>query len=443
MKFISRLLSLSIVASFFIVSCKKSIDVELPPVADTTSSNISAPLLEAFETGIKPGFNKAYTQLWSGLWLFEDASIGTSTLDKKRGEQSARLQGNGSIAMKFDVVNGAKMIVVASASFDVNPSSGWQLWVSENSGASYYQVGNTIATTAALKNDTFLVNIPSTVRISIRKVSGGANAINVDDITISNQLPQVVSNNDDYNMLMGNPSNATTDVVNANNYLMDKGYYILSYSRDRGIPNWVSWHLQSSDIGSASRQDDFRSDPDLPPTFYHVSNTSYSGSGFDRGHNCPSADRSSSVAANSATFLMTNMIPQAPYNNQQTWANLEDYSRTLVQQGNELFIIMGNYGVGGTGSNGSANTINNGNVTVPSNIWKVIVVLPSGSNDLKRVTSSTRVIAVITPNINTISSNWKTYRTSIDAIENATGYDLLSNVPASVQQVLEATVDNQ
>ena len=49
-----------------------------------------------------------------------------------------------------------------------------------------------------------------------------------------------------------------------------------------------------------------------------VSSTSYSGSGFDRGHNCPSADRTGSVADNTATFLISNMMPQAPRNNQQT-----------------------------------------------------------------------------------------------------------------------------
>jgi endonuclease G len=47
----------------------------------------------------------------------------------------------------------------------------------------------------------------------------------------------------------------------------------------------------------------------------------------------PFFGRTASVAANSETFLMTNMIPQAPVNNQQTWANLEAYGRTLVSQG--------------------------------------------------------------------------------------------------------------
>jgi endonuclease G len=80
------------------------------------------------------------------------------------------------------------------------------------------------------------------------------------------------------------------------------------------------------------------------------------------------------------------MIPQAPVNNQQTWANLEAYGRT--KSGYEVYIIMGCYGAGGTGSAGSATTINNGNITVPSNIWKVLVILPQGTYDVSRVTGT-------------------------------------------------------
>jgi len=139
---------------------------------------------------------------------------------------------------------------------------------------------------------------------------------------------------------------------------------------------------------------------------------------------------------------MDNMIPQAPRNNEQTWANLEEYGRSLVTAGNEIYVIMGSYGSGGTGSSGSATTVDGGLVVVPSNIWKVIVVLPNGNNDLSRITTSTRVIAVNTPNINTISTDWTQYITSVKAIENATGYTLLSNVPASIRSVLESKVDS-
>lgn len=139
---------------------------------------------------------------------------------------------------------------------------------------------------------------------------------------------------------------------------------------------------------------------------------------------------------------MTNMIPQAPNNNQRTWANLENYTRTVVDAGNEVYVIMGVYGVGGTGSKGFAETINNGNITVPNRIWKVIVVIPQGNNDLARVSAGTRVIAIDTPNDNGINSAWGNYRVSVDAIEAATGYNLLSELGDVIENSLESGVDN-
>ena len=169
---------------------------------------------------------------------------------------------------------------------------------------------------------------------------------------------------------------------------------------------------------------------------------SYTSSGFNRGHNCPSADRTNTVADNTATFLMSNMMPQAPRNNQQTWANLEDYCRTFLNTGNEVYIVCGSYGRGGTGTNGYATTLDNGRVTVPAHCWKVVVILPIGTGDATRVTTSTRIIAIDTPNDNSISTTWGTYRTSVDAIEAATGLDLLSAVPGNMQQQIEARVDS-
>lgn len=122
---------------------------------------------------------------------------------------------------------------------------------------------------------------------------------------------------------------------------------------------------------------------------------------------------------------------------------MESYSRDLVNQGKELYIISGGYGSGGTGSNGYATTIASGRVTVPARTWKVIVVL-DGSGSASSVTTSTRVIAVNMPNAQGIRyDDWRLYRVSVDSIESATGYNLLSNVSSSVQSVIESRVDNQ
>ncbi len=259
------------------------------------------------------------------------------------------------------------------------------------------------------------------------------------DTAVAPQRSKFIATNE--HLALGNPSNAVTDALNFNNYLMEKPQYVLSYNRAGGIPNWVSWHVSSNWLDSASRQDDFRADESLPGDWYQVSPGSYTNSGFDRGHNCPSADRTKSTADNSATFLMTNMIPQAPDNNRNTWANLEDYTRDLVDQGQEVYVIMGNYGSGGTGANGPALTINEGRVKVPKQIWKVLLILPAGEDDINRITQNTRIIAVDTPNSNGVHADWGLYRTTVDAIEKATGYNLFSEVPEQIQHVLEAQID--
>ncbi len=241
-------------------------------------------------------------------------------------------------------------------------------------------------------------------------------------------------------LTMGNPNGATADVNQPNNYLMEKPEFSLSYNRDRGAPNWVSWHLTDEWVGSLVRVDTFRPDPAVLPTWYRVQATDFSGSGFDRGHMTPNADRDkeTSIPINQATFLMSNMVAQAPDNNQGPWAELENFLRTLLPA-NELYIVSGPFGTGGAGSNGFANTIANGHVTVPSSTWKVVLVIPKGDNDVSRVTAGTRTIAVNMPNIQGIRSNpWETYLTTVDAVEALTGYDFFPNVPDAIENSIEA-----
>lgn len=248
----------------------------------------------------------------------------------------------------------------------------------------------------------------------------------------------------DDNMALGNPSNAATDPNSLNNYLMVKPQFVLSYNSSKGEANWASWHLSRAWKGTAARQDDFRKDPELPSNFFSPSSTSYSGSGYDRGHLCPSDDRDGSIADNSATFVMTNMIPQAPNLNRISWLALEDYGRKLITEGKEMYIVAGGYGTGGVASSTSslANTINNGQIEVPAYTWKILVVLPVGKNDLSRITADTRVIAVAMPNrfdVNDLS--WGNYRVSVDALEQSTGLDFLSAVPVGIQAAIESKVD--
>ena len=237
-------------------------------------------------------------------------------------------------------------------------------------------------------------------------------------------------------LALGNPSNAVRSISVPKNYLMVKRQYVLSYNRFAGIPNWTAWHLDSTWLGAIRRKNNFRPDSSLPAQWHRVTELSYRHSGYDRGHMCPSGDRTNTAEDNTMTFLMTNMVPQAPNNNQGPWAVLELYCRELVKEGNELYIYSGGYGTKGF--------LDSGRVNIPERVWKVIVVLPSGDRDRERITDSTRVIAVDMPNDNLLigkHDNWKKFRTAVDTVEQKTGFDFLSALPTAFQSVLEQTID--
>ncbi len=238
-----------------------------------------------------------------------------------------------------------------------------------------------------------------------------------------------------FQLLLGNPSNATSDATNQNNYLIQRDIEALSYNNSKRQPNWASWHYTPGDTGSSGRGN-FSVDTSLPLGFYQVLTTDYSGSGYDRGHMCPSGDRTASVAINEETFLMSNMIPQAPDNNQGLWANLESYSRAIAAS-NEVLVICGPEGFG------SAVTASSGQIPIASNVWKIIVAVPLGAGDtLSRIANSTRVIAVNIPNIQGIRSTpWQNYMTSVNHLQTNTGFNFFTTLNTNLATILRAKVD--
>jgi endonuclease G, mitochondrial len=238
-------------------------------------------------------------------------------------------------------------------------------------------------------------------------------------------------------LMLGNPSKATNNAATSgNNFLIERPQYVLSYNNSKRIPNWVSWQLNKSWLGDTPRQDNFRPDDGLPPTWYKVKASDYSGTGYDRGHMTPSADRNSSVENESATYFMTNIVPQSPDNNRGPWEKLEAYGRELVKQDKELYIIAGSYGNKGEIGHGPQK------ITVPESTWKIMVVLDQVGQRAKNVTEKTRVIAIEIPNQQGIKEkSWRDFRVSVDQIEAKTGYDFMSAVPEAIQKPIESRVD--
>jgi len=243
---------------------------------------------------------------------------------------------------------------------------------------------------------------------------------------------QPISPANDPNLALGNPSGAATDT---NNFLLSKPQYTLSFNRRTGTPNWVSWRTSAASLGSEGRSNRFHPDDALPAES-QILPSDYKGSGYDRGHMCPSGDRTNSPEDNDATFAMSNMVPQTPSLNRHVWESFENYARDLVRSGNEVYQVAGPAGNGGT--------IAGGRVVIPVGCWKMIVVLPTSGGTLRHIDAQTRVIAVAIPN--TFDSaletaDWRSYRTTPLKIERATHLDLFSNLSPQLKSALEQKTD--
>lgn len=214
-------------------------------------------------------------------------------------------------------------------------------------------------------------------------------------------------------------------------FFIDQRAFVLSYSPEKRVPNWVAWQLDRGHLGHIGRQREFRPDLALPARFYRVKDSDYVRSGYDRGHLCPSADRQDSTQSNARTFLFTNIAPQLHELNSGPWEQLESWTRRRAKRGDVLYVVAG--GV----FSAPFSTIGNG-VAVPVAHFKIIVVLKPGQG-ARDVNERTEVLAALMPNQRGVGERaWTEYLTSVDAIERASGYDFLSAVPERVQRVIEA-----
>jgi DNA/RNA endonuclease G (NUC1) len=236
---------------------------------------------------------------------------------------------------------------------------------------------------------------------------------------------------------LGNPSGAIVNTNNHDHYLVSRAVESLDFSDNLGEPTWASWDLTASDQGSSGRNSTFYTDTNLPPNFYRVTPSDYTDSGFDRGHLCPSADRTDTTNDNKQVFFMSNIMPQTPDNNEGIWASFEDYCRTLSNSGYEMLIMCGPSGFGTSKIN------TNGPVYIPGYTWKIALAVPTGSGTaLSRVTSTTRVITINVPNIAGIRSTpWSNFVTAASVVQANTGYTFFTAVAPNIAEVLRAKVD--
>jgi endonuclease G len=226
------------------------------------------------------------------------------------------------------------------------------------------------------------------------------------------------------------------DADDSDDLLLDKGEYVVSYNPRLNAANWAAWRVVRADLGHAGRSPAFRSDEALPRNVYVVKDADYHGSGYDRGHLCPSADRTSSPAVNATTFVFTNAHPQVHELNAGPWEDLEKHERELAKSGKDVYIVAGGLFDREPPRIGHDPDASH-RVAVPRASFKVIVALEHGQR-AEDVSTSTPTIAVVMPNSREATGRaWTDYKTTIHDVERQSGYDFDARVPRATQEAIE------
>ena len=106
--------------------------------------------------------------------------------------------------------------------------------------------------------------------------------------------------------------------------------YIVSYNVQMQNPDFVIWRLTDKEAAAAEaskikRPSSFTACDDTQK------NSSYTGTGYDRGHMCPCNDRDWDLEHSKDTFRMCNICPQTHKLNAGIWQTYEDAAHAYAQ----------------------------------------------------------------------------------------------------------------
>ena len=213
---------------------------------------------------------------------------------------------------------------------------------------------------------------------------------------------------------------------------------LLEYSETHEQALWVA-HIIAPEVsgGMYGRSNDFRPDPlvnsgSCTDRDYFLRDTlpdgkiKYDGFGYDRGHLAPSADFRWSATALSESFYYSNMSPQKPEFNRDSWAKLEDRFRFYVESTQHaLFVFTG--------------------PLLRDNLPKIERAenkpsIPVYYYKIGYDPQSNYMTAFLMPN-KKCEQSFEAYSITVDSLEVLTGIDFFSLLPDSLENRLEGMND--
>ena len=222
--------------------------------------------------------------------------------------------------------------------------------------------------------------------------------------------------------------------------------YSVEWDNAKIANRWTCYELhEGNTMSTVGRHDDFKADPEVA-----VSSTldDYSGSGFSRGHLCPSADRLCTVEQNKQTFFLTNMQPQYQSHNGGLWSRLESQVREYATNDDytdthcdTLYVVKAatitdKVTIGEEQVDGVYAEKCNNRLLIPKYFYMALL-------HYNKELDAYQAIAFWTDHLGTTQSvaDLSIYAISIDELEKRTGIDFFCNLPDVIEEDVESSID--
>lgn len=198
--------------------------------------------------------------------------------------------------------------------------------------------------------------------------------------------------------------------------------FISGYSQSHGQPAWV-FHELRSPIYKSKRSGHFLADKRLP---FPISPAVFSRSGFDRGHMAPAHDIGAvyGSAAQQQSFLMSNICPQTPALNRKIWRNIESWCWSNFSNSTTTATVFS-----GPVFDNDKTYLGQSSIEIPDAFFKVILYNSEGN---------LHMVAFVVP-ANASSNEVASYVSTVDKVEEITGFNFFPSIPLDTQNNLESS----
>lgn len=223
--------------------------------------------------------------------------------------------------------------------------------------------------------------------------------------------------------------------------------YTACIDQTKRCPVWTAYVMHGGAYPNNNvKRGDFNTqtsyDPAIPTSWQSSGSTKdyNNGNGYSRGHHCASEDRQTCRDANDQTFYYTNQSPQWQNKfNGGLWASLESAVQSksyTLSSTDSLYVVVGTlFEDGNTGESNDG-----GIVARPSHFYKLLMLCSFDSGGT--MTDAKGAAYIYTNEAHNDNYYAASFKTTIDAIEERSGFNFFAAVPSNLQEAAESAFSN-